>query len=198
MGALEIIVIGVALAMDAFALTVANCTTYEKNLNRKKEWSMPLAFSAFQFLMPLLGFFLGGLISGFLQSFAKFLSAGIFFILAIKIVFDIIEETKATKKAETVEPRDKKTQNFTLGVLIIQAIATSIDAFAVGITFAAATLPFSVFIAAEIIGIITFAIVAFALLIGKSLGKLLGKYAVWCGAIILFALAIKNLIEGIL
>ena len=194
MSALEIIVIGVALAMDAFALTVANCTTYEKNLNRKKEWSMPLAFSAFQFLMPLLGFFFGGLISGFLQSFAKFLSAGIFFILAIKIVFDIIEDNR---KAEKAEQRDKKTQNFTLGVLFIQAVATSIDAFAVGITFAAVTLPFSVFIAAGIIGAITFAIVALALLIGKSLGKLLGRYAVWCGAIILFALAIKNLIEGI-
>lgn len=194
MSALEIIVIGVALAMDAFALTVANCTTYEKNLNRKKEWSMPLAFSAFQFLMPLSGFFLGGLISGFLQSFAKFLSAGIFFILAIKIVFDIIEDNR---KAEKSEQRDKKTQSFTLGVLFIQAVATSIDAFAVGITFAAAALPFSVFIAAGIIGAITFAIVALAIFIGKSLGKLLGKYAVWCGAAILFALAIKNLIEGI-
>ena len=157
-------------------------------------WSMPLAFSAFQFLMPLLGFFLGGLISGFLQSFAKFLSAGIFFILAIKIVFDIIEDSRSNEKSEQ---NDKKTQSFTLGVLIIQAIATSIDAFAVGITFAAATLPFSVFIAAGIIGAITFTIVALALLIGKSLGKLLGKYAVWCGSIILFALAIKNLIEGI-
>ena len=193
MSVLEIIVIGVALAMDAFALTIANCTTYEKNLNRKKEWSMPLAFAAFQFLMPVLGFFLGGLVSEFLQSFAKFLSAGIFFILAAKIVFDIIEEKN---KPDTKTPVEKP-QTFTLGVLIIQAIATSIDAFAVGITFAAATLPFSVFIAAGIIGIITFAIVAFALLIGKSLGKLLGKYAVWCGAIILFALAVKNLIEGI-
>lgn len=194
MSVLEIIVIGVALAMDAFALTVANCTTYEKKLNRKKEWSMPCAFAAFQFFMPLSGFFLGGLISGFLQSFAKFLSAGIFFILAIKIVFDIIEENRNSEKAEQ---RDKKTQSFTLGVLFIQAVATSIDAFAVGITFAAATLPFSVFIAAGIIGAITFAIVALAIFIGKSLGKLLGKYAVWCGAIILFALAIKNLIEGI-
>ncbi|MBR0189286.1 MAG: manganese efflux pump [Clostridia bacterium] len=190
----EIALIGIALAMDAFALTVANCTSYEKNLNRKKEWSMPLAFAAFQFFMPLLGSFLGGFVSGFLQSFAKFLSAGIFFILAVKIVFDIIEENRSDKNPK---PRDKKTQSFTLGVLMVQAIATSIDAFAVGITFAAATLPFSVFLAAGIIGAITFAIVALALFIGKSLGKLLGKYAVWCGAAILFALAIKNLIEGI-
>ena len=116
------------------------------------------------------------------------------FILAIKIVFDIIEDNR---KAENPEQRDKKTQSFTLGVLFIQAVATSIDAFAVGITFAAAALPFSVFIAAGVIGAITFAIVALAIFIGKSLGKLLGKYAVWCGAAILFALAVKNLIEGI-
>lgn len=195
MSVLEIIAISVALAMDAFALTVANCATYEKTLSRKKEWSMPCAFAVFQFAMPVIGFYIGGLVSGFLQSFAKFLSAGIFFILAVKIVFDIIEEKRKSEKEETITA---KTQNFTLGVLIIQAIATSIDALAIGITFAAVTLPFSVFIAAGIIGVITFLIVMAALFIGKSLGKLLGKYAVWCGAVILFALAVKNLIEGLI
>ena len=186
----EIIVIGVALAMDAFALTVANCTTYEKSLNAKKEWSMPLAFAAFQFLMPVIGYFVGGIFAGFISSFAKFLTAGIFFILSAKIVFDVLEEKRAKN------PTQAKT-NFTVYVLLIQAVATSIDALAVGITFAALTLPFSVFIAAGIIGVITFLIVAFALFIGKSLGKLLGRYAVWAGAVILFALAVKNLIEGL-
>ena len=188
----EIIFIGVALAMDAFALTIANCTTYEKSLSSVKEWSMPLFFAVFQFAMPLLGFFVGGFFAGFLQSFAKFLTAGIFFILAAKIVFDIFEE-KRCKKAES----GKKT-DFTVVILLIQAVATSIDALAVGITFSALTLPFSVFIAAGIIGAITFIIVAVALFIGKSLGKFLGRYAVWCGAIILFALAVKNLIEGLI
>ena len=195
MSIFEIIVISVALAMDAFALTVANCATYEKTLTKRKEWSMPLAFAAFQFLMPLLGFFLGGLISGFLQSFAKFLSAGVFFILAVKIVLDIIEEKRKGEKADGF---NKPAQHFTVSVLTLQAVATSIDAFIVGITFAATTLPFSVFIAAGIIGVITFAIVAVALFIGKSLGRLLGEYAVWLGAVILFALAIKNLIEGVI
>ncbi len=193
MSALEIIAIAVALATDAFALTIANCATYEKTLTRIKEWSMPSAFAFFQFLMPLIGFFLGGLISGFLQSFAKFLAAGIFFILAIKIVFDVTEEKR---KSEKPDERVRKTQSFNFGVLFIQAIATSIDAFAIGITLAAVSLPFSVFFAAGIIGAITFAVVSVALLIGKSLGKLLGKYAVWLGAIILFVLAIKNLVEG--
>lgn len=188
----EILIIGVALAMDAFALTIANCTTYEKFLTKIKEWSMPLSFAAFQFLMPVLGFFIGGVFAGFLQSFAKFLTAGIFFILAAKIIFDVLEEKRERK------PSAPKKSRFTVYILLIQALATSLDAFAVGITFAALTLPFSVFIAAGIIGVITFFIVTLALFIGKSLGKLLGKYAVWTGAVILFALAIKNLIEGIL
>ncbi len=194
MGILDTILISVALAMDAFALTVANCATYEKTLTRQKEWAMPAFFSAFQFGMPLLGYFLGGLISGFLQSFAKFLSAGVFFILAVKIVFDIVAEKRKDEKSVYSV---KSAQQFTLSVLLLQAVATSIDALVVGITFAATTLPFSVFIAAGIIGIITFAIVAAALFIGKSLGRLLGEYSVWLGAIILFVLAVKNLIEGI-
>lgn len=188
----EIIVIGVALAMDAFALTIANCTTYEKSLNVKKEWSMPLTFAAFQFLMPVLGYYIGGLFAGFISSFAKFLTAGIFFILSAKIVFDVLEEKRAKK------PSAQTKTKFTVYILLIQAVATSIDALAVGITFAALSLPFSVFIAAGIIGVITLLIVAFALFIGKSLGKLLGRYAVWAGAVILFVLAVKNLIEGLI
>ena len=191
----EILTVGVALAMDAFALTIANCTTYEKTLTKLKEWSMPLFFAVFQFLMPVLGFFVGGIFADFLKSFAKFLTAGIFFILAAKIVFDVLEEKRKSK--QDLNSPTKKAQ-FTVYVLLIQAVATSIDALAVGITFAALTLPFSVFIAAEIIGAITFFIVAFALFIGKSLGKMLGRFSVWCGAIILFALAVKNLIEGII
>ena len=195
MSIFEIIVISVALAMDAFALTIANCATYEKTLTKRKEWAMPTFFAAFQFGMPLLGYFLGGLVSGFLHSFAKFLSAGVFFILAVKIVLDIIEEKRKDRNADGV---NKPAQRFTVSVLTLQAVATSIDAFIVGITFAATTLPFSVFAAAGIIGVITFAIVAVALLIGKSLGRLLGEYAVWLGAVILFTLAIKNLIEGVI
>lgn len=191
----EVIIIGVALAMDAFALTVANCTTYEKSLTAKKEWSMPLTFAIFQFLMPIAGYYFGYLFYGFISSFSSFLTAGVFFILSIKIVFDVIEERRKKKAADFTGESDRR-RDFTVKLLFIQAIATSIDALAVGITFAAG-LSFSVFIAAGIIGAVTFVIVALALFIGKSLGKFLGEYAVWVGAIILFALAVKNLAEGL-
>ena len=192
MSVLEVIIIGVALATDAFALTVANCAAYEKNLSRKKEWAMPCAFAAFQFFMPVIGFFIGSAFTEFLRSFAKFLTAGVFFLLALKIILDAIENRSKSKTNDFSD-----TRQLTLKTLFIQAVATSIDALAVGVTFAA-ELKFSVFIAAVIIGGVTFIIVATALFIGKSLGKLLGKYAVWLGAVILFALAVKNMAEGVI
>ena len=192
MNCLEIIFIGVALATDAFALTVANCAQYGKTLSLKKSFSMPAAFALFQFIMPVIGYFIGSFFAGFLQSFAKFLTAGIFFVLSAKIIADAINDLRGKSDGETAKPE----RAFSLSLLLIQAIATSIDALAVGITFVV-ELSFSVFIAAGIIGAVTFIIVTLALFIGKSLGKLFGKYAVWLGAAILLSLAIKNLIEGL-
>ncbi len=183
----EIFLIGVALAMDAFAVTVANCLQYADKLTVKKEWTMPVTFAAFQILMPIIGFFIGGVFYEYLVSFSKFLTAGIFFILAIKIALD-----QALGKDE-----EKKDKPFGVLTLLSQGVATSIDALAIGVTFSV-ELSLNIFAAAAIIGGVTFLIVAFALFIGKNLGKLLGKYSVWVGAIILFALAVKNLIEGLI
>lgn len=190
----EIILIGVALAMDAFALTIANCTSYKNSLTRKKAWAMPAAFAIFQFLMPVIGFYVGSIFSNQIEQISKFITAGIFFVLAVKIVADNVKELKKSKKEN---PTENTAAAFTLGVLLMQAVATSIDALMVGVTFAV-SLTFSVFLASLVIGAVTFIIVAVALLIGKSLGKVLGKYAQWAGAIILLALSVKNLVEGII
>ena len=85
---------------------------------------------------------------------------------------------------------------FTIVLVLIQAVATSIDALSVGVTFI--DLNFSVYLAVLIIAVITFSLVVLALFFGKYLGKLFGKYAEWVGAIILLAIAIKTLIEAII
>ena len=195
MSVFEVILIGIALAMDAFALTVANCATYKNSLTKPKEWSMPIAFAIFQFLMPVTGYYIGSLFSSYISTASKFITAAIFFVLAAKIVIDNVKELNAPEKTETSSA--ERAAKFTVKVLLVQAVATSIDALAVGVTFAT-ELGFSVFLASEIIGGVTFAIVAAALAIGKYLGKLLGKYATWLGALILLALAIKNLAEAII
>ena len=75
-------------------------------------------------------------------------------------------------------------------------MATSIDALAVGVTLI--NLTFSVYLAVLVIATVTFILVSIALIFGKTLGKLFGKYAEWVGAIILLALSIKSLIEAFL
>ena len=197
----DIILVGVALAMDAFALTIANCTTYKSSLNRKNEWSMPVAFALFQGLMPLIGYYIGSLFFDYVAGFIDYITAGIFFLLALKIVIDIIKDKRAEKKKESdcelcKENPEKKTAKFTVWVLLIQALATSIDALAVGVTLTASSI--SVFVAIGIIAGVTLIIVTIALLIGKFLGNLLGNYATYFGALLLFALSIKCLIQAII
>ena len=192
MDILDIILIGVALAMDACALTISNCTVYKCDLNGKKEWSMPIAFAIFQGIMPLIGFLIGSIFAEFIGKIAGFLTAGIFFFLSGKIIVDNLKGDH-----DEVCPVDaSKINKFTFTILLIQGLATSIDALAVGITFI--SLPFSVFIAVGVISLVTALLVSLALIFGKTLGKLFGSYAEWIGAGILLVLAIKSLVSAII
>lgn len=195
MGILDVILIGVALAMDAFALTIANCTAYKNSLTKKKMWSMPTAFAVFQFLMPVAGFYLGSLLWQGASEFAGYITFAIFLLLSLKIVIDNIKEIRQSNKITEVKPEENAKFNFK--VLILQAVATSIDAFLIGASEFAIHLS-SPFIYSLIVGGITFIIVSAALFIGKGLGKALGKFAQWFGAAILFALSIKELIQAII
>lgn len=208
MDILNVLLVGLALSMDAFAVTIANCSTYKNNLTPLKEWSMPLAFAVFQGIMPLIGYFLGSIFSGYLTSVIKYVTFGIFLFLSIKIVFDNVQEIIKAKKENALPQNStngikqgtaeetQKTAKFTFLVLLIQAIATSIDALAVGVTFITYSIP-SALAAFAIIAAITFAIITIALLFGKYLGKIFGKYATWFGAAILLGLSIKFLVEAL-
>ncbi len=189
MNIFDIILIGVALSIDACALTIANCTTYKEQLNPKKEWSMPVLFAVFQGIMPLVGYLIGSLFKNYLSSVMKFVTAGIFLFLAVKIIIDILKEGNCEKPDQSC-----KVKYFAVSLVLIQAVATSIDALAVGVTFI--DLNFSVFLAVAVIAGVTFALVSLALFFGKTLGKLFGSYAEWVGVAILLILATKSLIEA--
>lgn len=186
---LDVVLIGLALSMDACAITIANCTCYKNKLTKKQEWSMPVFFALFQGVMPLIGYLIGSIFTDQLSAVSGFLSAGIFFALAVKIVIDIIREQDSN-------PECKIIKQFNVKILIVQAVATSIDALLVGVTFVGATI--SVYWSVLVIAGITFLLVSTALVFGKYLGKLLGKYAEWIGAVILFVLSIKSLVEALI
>lgn len=194
MGVSEIILVGVALSMDACAITVADCAAYKNTITRKKEWALPIAFAVFQGIMPLVGYFIGSLFSDLVLSISKYLTAAIFFVLAAKIVFDVIKENVRKKGSEPGE--ENIAANLTYGVIALQALATSIDALAVGVTLVG--IETSVVVAVSLISATTFALVTFAMLFGKKFGKIFGDYAAWIGAGILLVLAIKTLVEALI
>lgn len=195
----DIFLIAVALSMDASAITISNCSVYKCTLNRKKEWSMPIVFAIFQGLMPLIGILIASLFTSALQNITGYLSSAIFFILSAKIFIDIIKDNKECccnlKDAKDNKEKQKKAI-LTFPILILQAVSTSIDALVVGITFI--DLTFSLWLAVAIIVITTFIIVSLALLLGKKLGCVFGKYADYVGAFILLVLAIKSLVQAII
>ena len=196
---LDIILIAISLAMDASAVTISNCTAYKRTLTKKRKWAMPIAFAVFQGIMPLIGFFVGSLFSSFIGKIAGFLSSAIFFILSGKIFIDIIKnkrECVCTFSEQKENSEKEKTAILTISVLILQGVATSIDALVVGITFV--NLTFSVFLAVLVIAVLTFIVVGVALLLGQKLGCAFGKYADYVGATILLALAIKSLVQALI
>ncbi len=199
------VLIGLVLAIDAFSVTIANCAAYKNSLNKKKEWAMPVCFALFQTAMPILGYLIGSIFSEYLSKVSGIFTAVVFFLLSAKIVFDNIMQLRAQKKKNEIKFSDynkpdetpaKPARKFGVWLLLVQGVATSIDALFVGVTMVSYNN--FVFVAAAIIGAVTFAVVSAALFIGKSLGKLLGKYAEWLGAVILFALALKELISALI
>lgn len=181
MSIVEIILIGIGLAMDAFAVSVCKGLAMKK-MDWKKASIIGLYFGAFQALMPVIGYFLG---IGF-ENKIKIIDHWIAFILLSIIGGSMIKESFKENDKNADDKIDFKT-------MVILAIATSIDALAVGVTFAflSVNLPLAI----SIIGIITFIISAIGVKIGNVFG---GKYeakAEMTGGIILILLGLKILLE---
>ncbi len=181
MSLLEIILLGVALSMDAFAVTISNMFAH-RGISTRHALLMPLFFGAFQFGMPLIGYFAGSLVADLISQYAGIITFIILGYIGGKMIWDAFHE-------EDEESDDK---DLTLGTLTFQAIATSIDALGVGFSFAAlAVEPFS---AAGIIGITTFLCILVALRLGRSFGSKLGNKATIVGGVVLILIGLKSLL----
>ncbi len=178
----EIVILGLALSMDAFAVTISNSFAYPK-ISRARSFSMPLAFGFFQFLMPVVGFTLGQLVSEFITQYASFITFLILGFIGGKMIWDAFHEE---------EGEEASGQTLTVPVLLLQAVATSIDALAVGVSFAA--LEVNVLTSSGIIGITTALTCAVALAIGKRFGNALGEKATIIGGVVLILIGLKSLL----
>lgn len=203
MNIFDILFLAIALSMDAMAVGMTNGMTDSK-MPVKRVLTVGAFFGIFQALMPLGGYFLTKLVAGaFLEEFEKASSWVSFILLAFlggKMVFDFVKELKAkkTENAEVVE----ESASLTTGKLFLQAIATSIDAFAIGVTLQMAQLsPAGLFPPVGwsvcMIGCVTFLLSVLAVYIGKLIGNKLADKAELVGGIVLICIGIKILIEGL-
>lgn len=199
MGFLDVLLTGFALAMDACAVSMTNGMTDSK-MPVKRVLLIALFFGLFQFLMPIIGYFITYMVSGAFQAtFEKVASWVAFSLLAFlggKMILDcVIEHRKACACQEN--EAEKKCGRLPIIKLFTQAIATSIDALAVGVTLRmteiGSTLSMGVWLSAGLIGVVTFGLAVGAVYIGKAVGDKLAEKATLCGGVVLIVLAIKML-----
>ena len=187
------LLLGLGLTMDAAAVSMSNGLE-EPKMKPIKMFYIALLYGVFQGVMPLLGYFFGHLLFenfSFIQEYhlIPIVALIILLILGSKMIIDGIKEIK-----KPAEEREIKKIGFKL--LIIQAIATSIDALSTGLSFADYQIHEAV-IVVSLITLVTFIACIISLLIGKKFGDKLGSKAVIIGGIILIAIGIEIFVTGI-
>ena len=188
MGLLEILMLGVALATDAFSVTISNTFAFDDH-GVSRLMRMPLFFGLFQFGMPLAGYFVGGIAAELIEKYAGIVSLVILGFIGSNMLYSGYTALKEDASEEEEEEAQQSATTLSYGKLVFQAAATAIDAFAVGVSFRAHSV--DILIASALFGIITANLCTIALFIGKKLGSLLGDRAEMVGGVVLILIGLK-------
>lgn len=190
MGIIELLLLALGLSMDAFAVSVCKGLATEK-MRLSHAVICGIWFGGFQALMPFIGYLLGTSVASYITNVAPYIA----FILLSLIGANMIKES--LEKDE-----DKASESFDVKTMFIMALATSIDALAVGITFACvpvnlieASALINTLMAVLVIGIITFILSCFGVKIGNVFGARYKSKAEFAGGAILILLGLKILLE---
>ena len=176
----ELFVIAVGLSMDAFAVSICKGLS-TKNVRREHMVVTGLYFGGFQALMPLAGYLLGSRFQSMIQRVDHWIT----FVLLALIGANMVRESQG--EAEHLD------DSFTPGTMLPLAVATSIDALAVGVTFA--FLNVRIIPAAALIGVTTFALSAIGMRLGNVFGARYQARAELAGGIVLILMGVKILLE---
>lgn len=178
----ELFLLAIGLSMDAFAVSICKGlsigTCKRKDLLLAGSW-----FGGFQALMPLISYLLGSLFTGFIYGWTHWIAFGLLLALGINMIKESREEAECMDADMGVK------------AMLFLAVATSIDALAVGVSFAA--LQVAIIPAVILIGCTTFAFSAFGMKIGGVVGEKYNSKAELTGGIILILIGLKILLEGL-
>ena len=181
MGIVELFILAVGLSMDAFAVSVCKGLAMEK-CTLKKAAVCGVWFGGFQALMPLIGYLLGYQFRDYITFIDHWIAFGLLLLIGVNMI-----KESSSKEEEADDSLDVRT-------MFLMAVATSIDALAVGITFA--FLPDTNIVAAVLfIGIITFTLSTMGAKVGNVFGSRYKSKAEFAGGAILVLLGLKILLE---
>lgn len=184
-GFVELFLIGVGLSMDAFAVSICKGLGMSR-LNMRQAAVISLFFGGFQALMPLIGWALGSQLTDFITPIDHWIAFGLLAFVGGKMLWDAFHEDDEDEGVQTDEKLDLKE-------LLMLAIATSIDALAVGITFA--FLQVAIVPSITIIGLTTFVISFAGVAVGHFFGAHFEKPATIVGGVVLILIGVKILLE---
>lgn len=184
MGFFELMMLAVGLSMDAFAVSICKGLSMKK-AGIKEGAICGIWFGGFQALMPVIGFFLGTLFAKQIEAFDHWVA----FILLALIGANMLKE--AFSKCDCCEEQNA---DLSVKTMFVMAVATSIDALAVGISLAMAG-NVNIWIAMALIGLVTFVMCTAGVKIGNVFGSRYEKKAEAAGGIILIFLGLKILLE---
>lgn len=183
---IELFLLGIGLAMDVFAVSVCKGLGMRR-LNKKQTLIIGLYFGGFQALMPLIGWLLGSQFQKYITSIDHWIAFILLSFIGGKMMIEAIREWNEEETVDVMDaPLDHKN-------MLVLAVATSIDALAVGITFAFLDTP--IIEAITIIGITTMVISIIGVVVGNFFGSRYKSKAEFIGGLILVLLGLKILLE---
>lgn len=185
MGTLTLFLIALGLSMDAFAVSISNGMCY-RGFGRGQAVAAAFSFGLFQMVMPIIGYLAGRTFSDAISAADHWIALVLLGFIGGKMIFDGIHELR---HPEGCSPDHL----FTLKVLFLQAVATSIDALAVGVSFA--VMQVNIFTAAAFIGTVTFVCCIIGAMLGRRFGLLLGSRAQVFGGVILVGIGVHIFLE---
>ena len=185
MGFGELFLLAVGLSMDAFAVSVCKGLSVKK-AGLKESTACGVWFGGFQGLMPLIGFFLGTLFAEAIQAFDHWVAFGLLAIIGI----NMLKEAFGKEECECCD----KNADFSVKTMFVMAVATSIDALAVGISLAMAG-NVNIYLAVILIAVTTCILSGLGVKIGNIFGNRFEKKAQIAGGVILILLGVKILLE---
>jgi putative Mn2+ efflux pump MntP len=173
-----------ALAMDCFAVTLG-LACGARGLTVKQALRMAAAFGGFQFGMPILGWLAGGRLLAVIRNFDHWVAFGLLALIGGRMIWESLPNNEEEKACRPDRTRGRR--------LLVLAVATSIDALAVGLSLG--VVRSGILYPAAIIGLASFGLTVAGAKLGPLLGRLAGKRAELVGGLILIGIGIKVLVE---